>query len=185
MPYHFPPTAPHTLSKSEGEYILNTHSRLRRALNISSSDVVGDRRPGFGRDWCLTLSGEHTPRLVIFPKINFRRNENKGCVLAKVGDFGEPLQSQTRRSARRSKQCQNNLNEIKISVAYLVLYVSETGRKVYRKDNENDVAFWVTEGSQSIIFLLTSCIPKRQLHYFPFKRYLRDIVFNDSRDIGL
>ena len=84
-----------------------------------------------------------------------------------------------------SEQCQNNLNEIKISVAYLVLYVSETGRKVYRKDNENDVAFWVTEGSQSIIFLLTSCIPKRQLHYFPFKRYLRDIVFKDSRDIGL
>ena len=42
---------------------------------------------------------------------------------------------------------------------YLILHISQASWEVNRKDNENDIALWIAQGTKSVIFLLSSSIP--------------------------
>ena len=68
---------------------------------------------------------------------------------------------------------------------YLVNNVGEAGGEVDREHNENDIAFWVAQWPQSVVFFLAGGIPQRQFDEFRVVLYECNIVLEHCWNICL
>lgn len=69
--------------------------------------------------------------------------------------------------------------------AYLLLNVIERIRRVNGEADQDDVRVGVTEGSESVVILLSGGIPQRQLDVLAINLDVGDIVLKDSGDVDL
>jgi hypothetical protein len=69
--------------------------------------------------------------------------------------------------------------------AHLVLDICETDGKVNGKYDENDVAFWIAQRPQSVILLLPSRIPERNLNDLSVKLSVCYVVLKDGGYVRL
>jgi len=73
----------------------------------------------------------------------------------------------------------------KREAAHLVLDVCEADGKVDGKDDEDDVALWVAQRSQSIVLFLPCRVPERDLDNFAVKLSVCCVVFEHGGYVRL
>lgn len=68
---------------------------------------------------------------------------------------------------------------------YLISYVFQTGWVVDGKHDEEDVALRIAQGSQPVVFFLSSRVPQGEFDHFALVLDVGDIVLENGRYICL
>lgn len=91
------------------------------------------------------------------PRVALEPNQDERDTRAVVLDFGDPL----------------------------VERILQTDRHINAVAHEKNVCFWVAQGSEPIVLLLASSVPKGQLYYFVVSFDMLHVVFKHCRDVNL
>lgn len=82
----------HTLSQRQIKYFAYAIARLRATLRVLGADFFCDGCTLLRGNGGETLGGKHARGLGVLAEIDFCTDEDEGCTVAEVGDFGIPLQ---------------------------------------------------------------------------------------------
>jgi hypothetical protein len=140
------------------KHLANTLVGLGRALEVLvGADLLTDLLTLFGRHGLLAGLAKLLDRLLVVSQILLAANENDGETLAEVKDLRNPL---------------------------LLDVVKRVGG-VDGEANQDDMGIGVGQGTETVVVLLASRIPKGQLDVLAIDLDIGDVVLKDGRDVDL